>query len=122
MLLGAPTKQALPDKWLADLLAKALLLEYQQPNKPTKPKGKRSGKKAHLRGKRSRASCKGRRDEQTANSHAFGSASSSTDAVMVAVPGLLASRYHKHAEDSSWQLEEVPVFHLFAQVKRLLGR
>ena len=122
MLLGEPTKQALPDKWLADLLAKALLLEYQQPSKPTKSKGKRSSKKAHLRGKRSRASCKSRGDEQTASLLVSGSASGSNDTAMVAIPGKSDSNYCKHAEDSSWQLEDVPVFHLFAQVKRLLGR
>ena len=122
MLLSEPTKPALPDKWLADLLAKALLLEYQQPNKPTKPKGKRSGKKAHLRGKRSRASCKSRGDEQTASLQVSGSASGSNDVILIAVPGKIASNYRKHAEDSSWHLEDIPVFHLFAQVKRLLGR
>ena len=122
MLLGEPPKQALPDKWLADLLAKALLLEYQQPNNPTKPKGKRSGKKVHLRGKRSRACCKSRGVEQTASLQVSKSASGSTDAGFFAVPGKKDSNYHKHVEDFSWQLEDVPVFHLFAQVKRLLGR
>ena len=41
-------KQPSPEKWLADLLSKALLLEYQQPKKPTKRKAAskkaRSGK------------------------------------------------------------------------------
>lgn len=117
MMLDEPTKQALPDKWLADLLAKALLLEYQQPNKRATSKGKRSGKKAHLRSKRNRASCKSRGNEQAAKSEVSGSA-----ATMVDVPGRMDSKHHRPAEQSSWQLEDVPVFHLFAQVKRLLGR
>ena len=117
MLLDEPTKKALPDKWLADLLAKALLLEYQQPNKRTTAKGKRSGRKAHLRGKRSRASCKSKGNEQAAKSPASGSA-----ATMVDVPGKMDSKYYRPAEQTSWQLEDVPMFHLFAQVKSLLGR
>ena len=122
MLLDEPAKPALPDKWLADLLAKAVLLEYQQPSKPTKPKGKRLGKKAHLHGKRSRASCKSRRDEQAASLKSLGSASGAKDAVVSAIPGRIDSNCPKPVEHSSWQLEDVPVFHLFAQVKRLLGR
>lgn len=122
MHLGEPTKQAPPDKWLADLLAKALLLEYQHPDRPTKPKGKRCGKKVHLHSKRKRASCKSKVNEKAATVQASHSTVGPEDAVMVAIPVKPDSNFQQAAEHPSWHLEDVPVFHLFAQVRRLLGR
>ena len=122
MHLREPTKPALPDTWLADLLAKALLLEYQQPTRPTNPKGKRSGKKAHLHGKRSRASRKSTGNELPASLQFSANPSGSKDAALVSIPGRIDGNCQKAVEPSSWHLEAVPVFHLFAQVRRLLGR
>ena len=122
MHLGEPTKQALPDKWLADLLAKALLLEYQHPDKPTKPKGKRCGKKVHLRSKRKRASCNSKGNEKVGTVQAPRSTVGLKDVEMAAIPSRTDSNFQQAPDHSSWHLEDVPVFHLFAQVKRLLGR
>ncbi|KAL3149285.1 hypothetical protein ABBQ32_002101 [Trebouxia sp. C0010 RCD-2024] len=122
MHLGEPTKQALPDKWLADLLAKALLLEYQHPEKPTKPKGKRCGKKTHLHSKGKCASCKSKGNEKVGSIQPSSSTVSSKDAVLAATPSRVDSNFQQPPEHSSWHLQDVPVFHLFAQVKRLLGR
>ena len=122
MHLGEPTKQALPDKWLADLLAKALLLEYQHPEKPTKPKGKRCGKKAHLYSKRKRASCKSKGNEEVGSLQPSSSTVGPKDAGLAVIPSRVDSNSQQPPDHSFWHLEDVQVFHLFAQVKKLLGR
>lgn len=117
MHLGEPTKQPLPDKWLADLLAKALLLEYQQPIKPIKRKGKRYGKKVRLHSKKSRGP-----NESTENEPARSSTTNTGGVLLANIPGRTNVDTPPGAGHPSWQREDVPVFHLFAQVKRLLGR
>ena len=119
MHLGIPTKDPLPDKWLADLLAKALLLEYQQPIQHVRRKSKRSGKKARLHSKKTRASRDSVENEQaqyTSNTAGISNALSGDARGTVCNPPLPA------AGQPSWRAEDVPVFHLFAQVKKLLGR
>lgn len=118
-------KQPSPEKWLADLLSKALLLEYQQPKKPTKRKA--VSKKARP-GKKSSNLSLGRGQqaavqpelvfstEHTAVSRYLGNYLS---ALGPAVNSALLS----HGElGTPWQLEDVPVFQLFTKVRHLLGR
>ncbi|DBA97263.1 TPA: hypothetical protein ACH3X1_015010 [Trebouxia sp. C0004] len=111
-----PKKQALPEKWLADLLSRALLLEYQQPVKRSKRKNKRSGKKACLQSKKGRAPTRESLENNIA-APAQLALTSSTSKATSAQPQLALT-----AEQGVWNTEDVPVFLLFAQVKRLLGR
>lgn len=112
-----PKKQALPEEWLADVLSKALLLEYQQPVKHSKRKNKRSGKKARLQSKKSRAPPRENlENSDAANAHPD-MTSSSKKAARDEQNGLTLA-----ADQPSWNTEDAPVFHLFAQVRRLLGR
>ncbi len=67
MHIGDPKKQVLPEKWLADLLSKALLLEYQHPAKLSKRKNRRSVKRARLQGKKNRAARESLENEHAAN-------------------------------------------------------
>ena len=121
MHTGEPKKQALPEKWLADLLSKALLMEYQQPAKVARKKGKRSGKKGRLHGKTTRAPAReGLENGRAANFRLVSNGRTSS----AAAPALHDTRVELEslAAQAPWHLEDVPVFHLFAQVKRLLGR
>ena len=117
MHLGEPAKQPLPDKWLADLLAKALLLEYQQPIRHVKRKGKRCGKTVRIHSKKN---CRPRKSSE--NEPAQSSTTCTGDVLLAAIPGRSNIDIPQGAGQSSWHREDVPVFHLFAQVKRLLGR
>jgi len=116
MHLVEPKKQALPEKWLADLLSRALLLEYQQPVKHSKRKNKRSGKKARLQSKKGRAPTR----ESLENNDAAPAQLALTSSTSMATSG--QPQLALTAEQGVWNTEDVPVFHLFAQVKRLLGR
>lgn len=127
MHADAPIKQVSPDKWLADLLSKALLLEYQQPDKKGGSRRKVTRKKSRITGKHLRA-------------RAPVAAADAGVQPQLALDGLeyhAASRYRRLSskgmqpssavltssqQSSQWQLEEVPVFQLFTRVRRLLGR
>ena len=124
MHTGEAEQPSLQDKWLADLLSKALLLEYQRPAKPTKRKPKR--KKQRSQGTKTRtAALKSLSTEIEADAplsldaaqSMYALAAASIGSFAVYQPGLGYT-----GQQASWQLEDVPVFHLFAQVKRLLGR
>ena len=110
-------KQALPEEWLADVLSKALLLEYQQPVKHSKRKNKRSGRKARLQSKKSRAPLREDLENNDAANAQPNMTSSSSKTATAAQSGLTLA-----ADQPSWNTEDAPVFHLFAQVRRLLGR
>ena len=116
MHIVEPKKQALPEKWLADLLSRALLLEYQQPHKHSKRKTKRSGKKARLQSKKGRAPIRESLENNDEAPAQLG-LTSSTSKTASELPQLGLA-----AVQDVWNTGDVPVFHLFAQVKRLLGR
>ena len=121
-------KQTSPDKWLADLLSKALLLEYQQ---PLKGSFRRKGAK-----KKVRVSTKSSRARAT-RSKAAESTSAQLELVFDGLQQQTASRYLGLGPDGvyaspatlmntqqggQWQLDDVPVFQLFTRVRHLLGR
>lgn len=124
----ASKKQASPEKWLADLLSKALLLEYQQPvkgsqrRKSTKKKSRVNSKSSRARAPRSKASENASVQPELALDGLVHQAASrylgmKLDGVS-ASSALLLSAQQGH----QWQLEDVPVFQLFTRVRHLLGR
>ena len=128
MHVDASKKQASPDKWLADLLSKALLLEYQQPlkgsqrRKPTKKKSRGNSKSSRARATRTKASeYASGQPELALNGFVHQAASRylgvNLDGVSASNVLLLSAPHGKQ-----WQLEDVPVFQLFTRVRHLLGR
>ena len=129
MHVDASKKQASPDKWLADLLSKALLLEYQQPmkgsqrRKTTKKKSRVNSKSSRARAPRSKASENASVQPELALDGLVHQAASrylgvKLDGGVSASSALLLSAQQGH----QWQLEDVPVFQLFTRVRHLLGR
>ena len=121
MHTGEAAQQSLQDKWLADLLSKALLLEYQQPVKPAKRKPKR--KKQRSQGTKTRiAALQSLSTENGAAPQLLLDAAQSMQTLHAASIGNLDMYQSGLGYTGQQHLEDVPVFQLFAQVKRLLGR
>lgn len=112
---------SLPDKWLADLLSKALLLEYQQPVEHVKRKSKRKKHRSQSIKSRTAAGLSLHENVGTSSQLALDIAygMSTWDAGMRTLQRPNSSL---DGFETSWHLEDVPVFHLFAQVRSLLGR
>ena len=118
-------KQSSPDAWLADLLSKALLLEYQKPIKQSKRKNKRLSKKDRTSSIKNRSGVGASPDDDAGSIPQLALDVTDMRALTAATLGSIAM-YQPDAAQSwqqaNWRLEDVPVFQLFAQVKRLLGR